>query len=164
MFHASSSVPSCSGSAAPRGTSLPVVTMRCFCFTVYGVTGGSRLLTRGPIRQVCCLLHTGNIFLCYTHCVVTVIGKDLDSLSSWWTFNEALFMLQLRREKAEKRQTGPSRRADGGCEHFEVRERSGGLITRLCCHSCQLPYPSKKKSTAETNSPVETPPSRLVAH
>lgn len=109
-------------------------------------------------HRVCWLLHRENIFLCCTHCVVTVIGKDLDSLSSWWTFNEALFMLQPQRERAEKCQTGPSRRAVWGWKHFEVRERLRGLITRLCCHSCQLPYQSKQKSTAEPGFAFPTPP------
>lgn len=101
--------------------------------------------TLSALCRICCLLYKENIFLCYTCGVVTVIGKDLDSLSSWWTFNEALFMLQLHREKAEKYQTGSSRRAVWGWKHFEVRDRCRGLITRLCCHSCQLPYQSKKE-------------------
>lgn len=63
---------------------------------------------------VCWLLRRENIFWCCTHAVVTVIGKDHGSLSSRWTFNEALFMLQPLRERAEKCQAGPSRRAVWG--------------------------------------------------
>lgn len=120
---------------------------RCLSFSVsYTVSPTALVCSLSALCRICCLLYRENIFLCYTHCVVTVIGKDLDSLSSWWTFNEALFMLQLQREKAEKCQTGPSRRAVWGWKHFEVRERCRGLITRLRCHSCQLPYQSKKEN------------------
>lgn len=109
------------------------------------VAPAALICSLSTLCPVCWLLYRENIFLCCTHCVVTVIGKDPDSLSSWWTFNEALFMLQPQRERAEKCHTGPSRRAVWGWKHFEVRERLRGLITRLCCHSCQLPYQSKKE-------------------
>lgn len=99
-----------------------------------------------------------DIFLCCTHCLVTVIGKDHDSLSSWWTFNEALFMLQPQRERAEKCRAGPSRRAVRGWKHFEVRERLRGLITRLCCHSRQPANRSEKKSKAKPGFTFPTPP------
>ena len=94
---------------------------------------------------VCWLLYSQNIFLCCTHSVMTVIGKDHDSLSSWWTFNETLFMLQPQRERAEKRQAGPSRRAVWDWKHFEVKDQLRGLITHLCCHSCQFPNQSEKE-------------------
>lgn len=122
----------------------------------------SLICSLSALCRVWWLLYRENIFLCCTHYVVTVIGKDHDSLSSWWTFNEALFMLQPQRERAEKCQTGPSRRAVWGWKHFEVRDRLRGLITRLCCHSCQLPYQSKKKSMAEPGFGFPTPPKALI--
>lgn len=123
------------------------------CFPMYSDTDGSHLLPQSVGD------YTGeDIFLCYTHCLVTVIGKDHDSLSSWWTFNEALFMLQPRRERAEKCQAGPSRRAVWGWKHFEVRERLRGLITRLCCHSRQPANQSEKKSKAKPGFTFPTPP------
>lgn len=62
---------------------------------------GSHLLHL--LCRVCWLLCRENIFWwCTRYCVVTVIGKDLDSLSSRWTFNEALFMLQSRRERESR--------------------------------------------------------------
>lgn len=91
-------------------------------------------------------------YFCCTLCVLTVIGKDHDSLSSCWTFNEAVFMLQPQREGAEERQAGPSRRAVWGWKHFEVKDQLRGLITHLRCHSCQPPDLNEKKSKAEPGS------------
>lgn len=102
------------------------------------------------------------IFLCCTRGVVTVIGKDHDSLSSQWTFNEALFMLQPQRERAEKCQAGLSRRAVWGWKHFEVRVRLRGLITRPGCHSRQPAKQSEKKSKAEPGFTFPTPPEVLI--
>lgn len=99
-----------------------------------------------------------NIFLCWALCVVTVIGKDHDSLSSCWTFNEPLFMLQPQREGAEEWRAGPSRRAVWGRKHFEVKEQLRGLITHHCCHSCQPPDLNEKKSKAEPGSSFPTLP------
>ena len=90
--------------------------------------------------------------------VVTVIGKDHDSLSSWWTFNEALFMLQPQREGAEQRRAGPSRRAVWGCKHFEVKDQLRGLITHLRCHPRQPPDLNEKKSKAQPGSSFPTLP------